>query len=117
MKDDGPLEQKMAVEIIYTSHSTDEGTKAKREPVSCPPSHSQLEAEQAVDSLFSARSDLIDLKGFPQKEQYRWTRRKMLYKQPLWVGRCLWREVMACTGRRGAKQDLESSKLFCSSEK
>lgn len=63
--------------------------------MSCPPSLSQLEAEQAVDSSFSAQSDLIDLKGFPQREQYCWTRRDMLYKQPLWVGRCLWREVTA----------------------
>lgn len=65
IKDCCPLEQEGAVEIIQSPHCTDEETKAQRGPVTCPPSHSQSEAKQKVDSLFSAQDDLTHLKGFP----------------------------------------------------
>lgn len=33
--------------------------------MTCPPSHTQTEAKQAVDSLFSDQGDLTHLIGFP----------------------------------------------------
>ena len=40
--------------------------------MTCPPSHTQTEAKQAVDSLFSDQGDLTHLRGFPWKEQCSW---------------------------------------------